>query len=218
MAKNTESEASTDENGNSNGLTARRLACRRGERQVFAGLDFAAAPGEALVLRGPNGSGKSSLLRLLAGLLAPTEGAVEWAGSPVSEDPVAHARRLVFIGHLDPVKLALTASENLSSLAALVGERAAVDAALDRFGLLPQRDLPARVLSAGQRRRLNLARLAVGERPLWLLDEPTVALDSAAVSALHAVIASHLGEGGIAVIATHDALALPSARTLELNP
>lgn len=196
----------------------RDLVCQRGERLVFAGLGFALGTGGALVLRGPNGSGKSSLLRLMAGLLRPAEGRLSWGEQPVSGDPEAHRARLRYLGHLDGVKPALTAAENLAVWAALRGAgRDGVPAALDRVGLARLAEAPARLLSAGQRRRLALARLFLGPADLWLLDEPTVGLDEDGVARLQDGLADHRRSGGRAAIATHAALDLPGADGLDLS-
>ncbi|MCK8785256.1 heme ABC exporter ATP-binding protein CcmA [Roseomonas sp. NAR14] len=198
-------------------LEAEDLACLRGERAVFAGLGFRLAPGGALLLTGANGAGKSSLLRLLAGLLAPAAGRLLWAGEDVQADRAAHARRLRYVGHADAAKPALTLRENLALYARLWGGDAA--AALAALDLAPLAELPARVLSAGQRRRLALARLALvpaATAPLWLLDEPTVGLDAASVGRLGALLAAHRAGGGMVVAATHLPLPLPGAGTLAL--
>ena len=198
-------------------LEAQDLVCVRGERTVFAGLSLALEAGEALVLSGPNGSGKSSLLRLLAGLLRPATGRILWQRSPIADDPQAHRGRLAYVGHQDPVKPVLSVRENLVFWTRLKGgaERA-VSQALERFGLLALADVPGRMLSAGERRRLNLARLLSAPAPLWLLDEPTVGLDKGSVAALEAVLAAHRREGGLLLIATHLPLALAGSRELGL--
>lgn len=195
-------------------LEARDLACLRGERVVFAGLSFALAPGGALLLTGPNGAGKSSLLRLLAGLLVPAEGSLLWGGEDALADRARHARRLRYVGHGDALKPALTARENLAFYARLWGGE--VEAALTALDLLPLADLPARVLSTGQRRRLGLARLALAPAPLWLLDEPTTGLDAASVQRLGALLARHREAGGMVLAATHLPLPLPGAAELRL--
>jgi len=193
------------------------LTCRRGERLVFAGLDFALGPGEALLLTGPNGSGKSSLLRLMAGLLPPAAGTLTWDGAPIAADPEAHRARLRFVGHLDAVKPVLSAAENLAFWAGLGGAAPdAVNQALDRLGLDRLADLPARLLSAGQKRRLALARLLLAPAALWLLDEPTVGLDEAALARFAEALAAHRAAGGRVVAATHTPLALPGAAALAL--
>lgn len=198
-------------------LAVDAIACWRGERAVFAGLSFGLGAGEALVLAGRNGAGKSSLLRILAGLLAPAEGRVLWDGEDTAEDRPAHARRLRWLGHADALKPALTVAENLAIFARLSGEAGtAVAAALDAVGLAPLASLPARVLSAGQRRRASLARLALGQAPLWLLDEPSVGLDAASVDRLGTLLARHRAAGGMVIVATHLPLPLPGAETLRL--
>jgi heme exporter protein A len=194
------------------GLSVSDLSCSRGGRPVLRGIGFALRDGETLVLRGPNGAGKSTLLRALAGLL-PATGRIELDGST---DADARAERLAFAGHLDAVKLQLTVAENLAFWAALTGGSAA--AALAAFDLAPLADRPAHLCSAGQRRRLGLARLLLAPRRLWLLDEPTVALDAAAEARLLAAIRAHAAAGGLTVVATHAALDLDAARTLALAP
>src|SRR5690349_16649970 len=155
------------------------LACRRGEALIFEAVDFALEPGDALWLSGPNGSGKSSLLRLMAGLLTPVAGSIAWSGAPIDDDRDAHRARLRYLGHLDAVKAHLSVAENLSFWAAYweIAE-SAIEPALARLGIAHLAAAPARQLSAGQRRRLALARLALSTAPLWLLDEPSAALDS----------------------------------------
>lgn len=195
----------------------RDLACRRGERLVFRGLSFALGPGDALLLTGPNGSGKSSLLRLMAGLLPPLSGALSWDGSPVGDDPARHRARLQFIGHQDAVKPVLTVLETVTFWAGLRGAGAAsAQAALDRLGLGRLAEWPCRLLSAGQKRRLALARLLAAPAPLWLLDEPTTGLDHDAARNLAAAIAEHRAQGGIVAASTHIPLDLPAAQTLSL--
>ena len=198
-------------------FSGRAVACMRGDRVVFSDLDFALGTGEVLVLTGPNGSGKSSLLRMMAGLLPPVSGAIEWDGENIAEDREIHAARLHYVGHLDAVKLALTVAENLRFWAALRPDAADIGPALGRFGISALADLPARFLSAGQRRRLALARIAVSGAPLWLLDEPTVALDGDGVAAVHAAIREHCAGGGGCVISTNTSLDLPDAKNLDMG-
>jgi heme exporter protein A len=196
-------------------FTGTDLACRRGERLVFRGLSFALAAGDALLLTGPNGSGKSSLLRLLSGLLPPHGGILAWDGERIADDPAAHRQRLHFIGHLDAVKPLLTVRETVSFWGGMRGGNTA-DAALARFGLDNLAASPCRLLSAGQKKRLSLARLLASPAPLWLLDEPTTGLDEASARALEAIIAEHRDQGGIVVATTHVPLAIDAAQSLSL--
>ena len=206
-------------------LEVKSLNCVRGGRPVFAGLGVRVAAGEMVVVRGPNGSGKSSLLRLVAGFLQPAGGDVLWDGTPISEDRQAHGARTSYVGHLDAVKPVLTVEENLLFWAGLeqgptVNEER-IAAALEQLGLAGQADLPAGYLSAGQKRRLNLARLAVCPRALWLLDEPTATLDDRSAKAVAEMIGEHCAGGGMALVATHLDLGLdlekPTASVLDLD-
>ncbi len=196
---------------------ARDLDCRRGGRDVFAGLSFSLAAGGALLLTGANGTGKSSLLRLMAGLLQPVGGAILWDDESIAEEPAAHAGRLHYLGHLEAVKPVLSAAENLRFWAALRGHSADIGAALEHFSLAALAEVPGRLLSAGQRRRLALARLLASPAELWLLDEPSVGLDHASVGKLAEAIAQHRAGGGRVVVATHTALDLPDAQPLALD-
>jgi len=196
----------------------RSLLCRRGGRDVFAGLSFELPPGGALLLTGPNGSGKSSLLRLMAGLLKPAGGELLWADRPITEAPEVHAARLHYLGHLDAVKPVLSVAENLRFWAALRDRGGTgIGAALEAFALGELAAVPGRLLSAGQRRRLALARLLAAPAELWLLDEPSVGLDHASVGRLAAAIASHRAGGGRVVVATHTALDLVDPQRLSLD-
>ncbi|HXA22934.1 MAG TPA: heme ABC exporter ATP-binding protein CcmA [Acetobacteraceae bacterium] len=195
-------------------LQAAGLAAFRGERLVFRDIDFAVAAGGALLLTGPNGSGKSTLLRLLAGLLRPAAGMLIWDGEDALSDPPMHAMRVAYVGHQDAVKPGLTAAENLHFAARLSG--ADVGEALLTVGLEELADLPARMLSAGQKRRLALARLVLSRASLWLLDEPTLGLDTASVERLGNMLGAHRARGGLVVAATHLTLPLPDAADLRL--
>jgi heme exporter protein A len=194
------------------------LACRRGERLIFRGVSCTLPPGGALVLTGANGSGKSSLLRVLATLLSPASGRVLWAGAPITADPARYRADLHYIGHLDAIKPALGVRETLGFWAGLRGMAAPpLDSALAAFALEPHADWPCRHLSAGQRRRLALARLVTAPAPLWLLDEPTAALDADAERRLIEAITTHRAGGGRVVIATHQPLPLADAQILALE-
>ncbi len=194
-------------------LKAVGLAALRGERLVFAGLGFAVPAGGALLLTGPNGSGKSTLLRLVAGLGRAEAGQLFWQAEDALADRVTHARRVAYLGHMDAIKPGLTAAENL----AFHGDAAAVADALAGMELTRLADLPARMLSAGQRRRLALARLPLARAPIWLLDEPTLGLDAASVARLGALLAAHRAGGGLVLAATHLPLPLPDAEELALT-
>jgi heme exporter protein A len=198
-------------------FAAEDLACVRGGRLVLAGVSFALAPGETMLLRGPNGAGKSSLLRLLAGFLAPSAGTLWWQGKPAFADQAEHRARLHLIGHSNAIKGALTVRENLDFAAAVAGAPAArLDGALEGFELAALADVPAAYLSAGQQRRLALARLLASRRPLWLLDEPDAGLDAANRAHLTRAVAAHRTAGGIAVIATHGEVEIAAPHVLEL--
>jgi len=203
-------------------LVAEDLACRRGERLVFAGVSFRLPPGGALVLTGANGSGKTSLLRLLAGLIMPAAGWLAWGATPIADDAAGHRTRLHYVGHQDGVKPVLTPRETLAFWAALRGqelrrEAPLLDAALAAFALEPVADWPCRWLSAGQRRRLALARLFVIPAPLWLLDEPIAALDHDNQLRLERAIAEHRAASGRVVLATHIAIEMDAAASLVLD-
>jgi heme exporter protein A len=203
-------------------LVAVDLACRRGERLVFAGLSFRLPAGGALVLRGANGSGKTSLLRLLAGLIAPAEGRLTWGETPIDDDPAGYRTRLHYVGHQDGVKPGLTPRETLDFWATLRGcgsrcRASLLDAAMAAFALEPVADWPCRWLSAGQRRRLALARLFMTPASLWLLDEPFTALDHDNQSRLERAIAAHRRAGGRVVLATHLSIEIGTAVGIELD-
>jgi len=199
-------------------LIGENLACRRGERLVFSGFDCRLAAGGALVLTGANGSGKSSLLRLLATLLVPAAGRLFWNGEPVARDPGRYRAALHYVGHLDAAKPALSAREMLGFWTALRGmANPALDEALAAFGLDRIADWPCRWLSAGQRRRLALARLVAAPAPIWLLDEPSAALDRDGEARLEAAIAGHRAAGGRVAVATHQPLAIAEATIIALD-
>ena len=201
-------------------LEALDLAGHRGSTRLFSGLSFRVPAGRALIVGGRNGTGKTTLLRMLAGLTAPTAGEVRWRGSGVAPFAPAIRNDVLFAGHAVAVKDDLTAEENLASLVALGGDvvaREAIRRALDDVALGAQRDLPARVLSAGQRRRIGLARLRVAQRTLWVLDEPLTALDAAGSELLASSLKAHVERGGVAVVATHQPIGLATSGTQTLT-
>lgn len=192
------------------------LSGARGGFYLFEDLNLELAAGDALLVRGPNGAGKSTLLRILAGLMPPAGGVVHFAG-PDEEPPARH-----YLGHTNAIKAGLTVEQNVRFWASFAanGETAVEDAledALDAFDLDELRDLPARYLSAGQKRRLALARLMASPAPLWLLDEPVTALDTRSVGLFEAAVAHHRSVGGMAIVATHQDLAMPGAADLNLG-
>jgi heme exporter protein A len=194
-------------------LQAENLSCVRGGREVFGDLSFSVASGEALIVTGHNGAGKSSLLRAIAGLVRLAEGrlALHGGDAEMSVGEQAH-----YLGHLDALKPGLSVLENLRFWAAWFGGGDA-EAALEAVELSPLAALPAAYLSAGQRRRLSLARLVAVSRPVWLLDEPTTALDVDAQARLARLMRGHLAGGGIIVAATHGDIGLAGARGLRLG-
>jgi heme exporter protein A len=196
-------------------ISASNLGCVRGDREVFAGINFSVASGQALAITGPNGAGKSSLLRIIAGLVRATSGRITLAdGDPeLSVPEQAH-----YLGHQDALKPSLSVTENLAFWARYLGTGpTTVTEALGAVGLGPIRDLPAGYLSAGQRRRLSIARLMAVRRPIWLLDEAAAALDAAAQARLVELMRAHLAGGGLILAATHAPLGLEAAQELHLG-
>jgi heme exporter protein A len=201
-------------------LEADNLECVRGERRLFSGLGFKLEGGELLYLQGRNGAGKTSLLRMLIGLLHPEAGEIRWQGRPIQKQRDEFHGALCYLGHLNAIKEELTPLENLLLAARLAGDVLAEDDAIDaleRVGLAGREDLACRYLSQGQKRRVALARLVVDRRPLWILDEPFVALDVTAVDWLAGIISGHLQRGGMAVMTTHQPVAIPAITVRELR-
>jgi len=195
-------------------LEACDVACVRAGREVFRNVAFKVASGELLGLRGANGAGKSSLLRLVAGLLHPAGGEIVLRGADAELTPGEQAH---YIGHLDALKPSLTVEENLGFWGAVLGATNGVADALAAVGLDTLAHSPALYLSAGQRRRLSLARLLVAPRPIWLLDEPSSALDAAGGAMLAEIMCRHLASGGLILVAEHLAFAVPPTRELHLG-
>ena len=189
-------------------LTAERLSCARGDKNLFDGLNFRVTAGQALAVEGANGAGKTSLLRMIAGFLAPVSGRIKVKiAERESDDAEERGRTVGWLGHQDGLKPQLSVCEQLNFFASLYGHKAD-GVVLEQVGLARQADLPCRYLSAGQRRRLALARLLVSQRPLWLLDEPFAALDAAGQALVGQLMARHCGQGGIIIAATHEPLGL----------
>lgn len=202
-------------------LTARELRCERGDRALFTDLNFALEAGTLLHVQGANGSGKTSLLRMLCGLTTPASGQILWDGDDIRELREDYASQLTYIGHHPAVKDDLSALENVCISQLLAGQPVSREQALEALaavGLKNQANLPSRVLSQGQRRRVALARLWLCNKPLWVLDEPYNTLDVNAVVLLQRHIETHLGRGGMAVLTTHQepGIAAQLVRTLRL--
>jgi heme exporter protein A len=200
-------------------LSVSSLSCVRGERRLFSSVAFDLAPGDWLHIQGENGSGKTTLMRALVGLSPPAEGEIRWRGEAIHKRGEDYRREILYLGHHGAVKEDLTPLENLKLAAALDGrtlDDSAALAALHRFGLKGREELPVRVLSAGQKRRVLLARLVTRNAALWVLDEPFTALDVKAVDMLSALIAEHLQGGGLAILTSHQAMPMPSGKTIKL--
>jgi heme exporter protein A len=197
------------------------LLCIRGERLVFSKLNFTLKSGGALVLIGHNGAGKSSLLRMMAGLLSPRAGVMSWDGDPLTDDMDEHRERLHYVGHHDAIKPVLSVEENLMFWAGLrnnAGDaRQNFKEALDIFSIPHLIDVPGRFLSAGQKRRVNLARIIASKSALWLLDEPTTALDRETIKKLEDVMEAHRQEGGMIVLSTHSDVNLSNPDVLNVG-
>ncbi|HCY62877.1 MAG TPA: cytochrome c biogenesis heme-transporting ATPase CcmA [Oxalobacteraceae bacterium] len=200
---------------------AHQLSCMRGDLQLFSGVSFDLQPGDAMRVAGTNGSGKTSLLRMLAGLSMPTEGEVRWNGKNIRRQRDEFCSRLIYLGHANGVKDDLVAWENLVVASTLSGRQVSRDAAyaaLEQLGLGRAADLPTRVLSQGQRKRVALARLSLDlSAALWILDEPFTALDQSAVAALCGTVNAHLERGGMVIYTTHQEIELSARRALCLN-
>ncbi len=200
-------------------LEVGNLACSRGDHRLFSGLSFSLHPGEIMQVQGANGSGKTSLLRTLCGFIMPDAGEIRWRGKLVTDLGEDYHAELIYLGHLNAIKDELSALENLQMSAGLAGytvtEQQAL-AALHRMGLRRREHLPVRVLSQGQRRRVALARLLIGDAHLWILDEPLTALDVGAVGLMQELIGEHLSKGGMAIFTTHQPLQVVGVQTRQL--
>jgi heme exporter protein A len=197
-------------------LTSENLACSRGGREVFQGLTFSLLGGEALMVTGRNGAGKSSLLRMIAGLIHISAGRLGLTGG---EEDATLAEQAHYLGHQDAVKSSLSVGENLQFWSDYLGaNRREIEPALEAVDLAPLAGLPAAYLSAGQRRRLSIARLVAVQRPIWLLDEPSSALDAPSQKRLAELMRGHLAGGGMIVAAAHGPIGLERARELKLGP
>ena len=197
-----------------------KLVCVRGERTVFAMLDFKLDQGDALILTGPNGSGKSSLLKLMAGLIQPYNGQLKWNDVPISFDIEKHNSRLHFVGHSDPIKPVLTVRENLQFWSDLRPKNHVINSpasALKKLGISNLENVRGGILSEGQKRRVNLARILTVNAPLWLLDEPTTSLDQTAKKNLINAITEHRSNGGMVIISSHVANIASNAQELDLG-
>ena len=200
-------------------LEARAVACARGERKLFSGLTFQVFAGECLHIRGENGVGKTSLLRLLTGLSLPESGEILWDAKSIKSDAESYHSKLLFLGHRDALKEDLTALENLLMYAAVDGvslsdEEAFI--ALRRFGLKGREDLPVNCLSAGQKKRVLMARMLTRRAQIWVLDEPFNALDTHAVQELKELIVEHLALNGLVILTSHQNLDIPNLKALDL--
>ena len=201
-------------------LEVNKLGCVRGDRRLFSGLDLSLAGGTYLQVTGPNGSGKTSLLRILCGLLAPAEGEIKWQGENIRSLAEDYFTSVTYLGHRHGVKDELSAIENLRISNALNGIAISKERArevLTRIGLAGRESLPARLLSEGQRRRVALARLVTCGTKLWLLDEVMTSLDKGAVALIRSLIEEHLAGGGIAIVATHQDLAVTAGSNQRLE-
>ena len=210
---------SSTSSNNSLTLQAQDLACVRGERKLFSNLSFGLSSGDCLHVRGENGVGKTSLLRLLTGLSKPDAGQILWNQKSIAKQTDLYHRELLFLGHRDALKEELTALENLQIYADLDGITLPIEkalAALWRFGLRGRENLPVNFLSAGQKRRILMARMLTRQAKLWILDEPFNALDVNAVAQLEDLMAEHLALNGMLILTSHQAVNIPNIKVLDL--
>ncbi|EIJ41113.1 heme ABC exporter, ATP-binding protein CcmA [Beggiatoa alba B18LD] len=200
-------------------LSVNQLQCIRDDRILFENLNFSVASGEILQIEGRNGSGKTSLLRILCGLALPTEGSIYWQSEDIAALKGDYWENLLYVGHLAGIKTELTPLENLRVTQALMMKTTGIDLeeALKIIGLCGFEDVPVRTLSAGQQRRVALARLLVCDVPLWILDEPFTSLDKAAIQMIEGLLDAHAQRGNLAVLTSHHVVNCQHARCLDLN-
>ena len=201
-------------------LQLNNLACCRGARMLFSGMHLELHPGDAALATGPNGSGKSSLLRVIAGLIPPFAGRIIWNGEDARRSPDNYRSVMRYVGHADALQPTLTVIENLTYWAKIYGcphDVAALKRGLQSVDLSDLANLPVRILSAGQRRRLSLARAISTGGKIWLLDEPTVALDAQSITNIETAISTFRDQGGIVIASTNAPMSLPSAESIDLN-
>lgn len=197
-------------------LRANNLSCIRDDRVLFSGLNFIVASRQVLLLEGKNGSGKTSLLRILCGFREPDEGTIDWCGMPIN-DSRFHAD-MAYVGHLDGVKKELSVLENLKMALALSRPgRFSIEQALDKVHLAGYDDTPVQALSAGQKRRLSLARLLVTHNILWILDEPFTSLDKQGIKLIESLMMEHVDDGGMIILTSHHDMALHTADVQRIN-
>jgi len=201
-------------------LEVKNLQCTRGDRELFTNLSFQLENKQLMMLEGQNGSGKTTLLRSLCGLYEADHGEILWDNESIKKQDELYRRNLLYLGHLNAIKPDLTVLENLRINTSLAGEQVTdtqLMEALDDIGLYAFEDFPARQLSQGQKRRVALARLLVSQAKLWVLDEPFVALDVAAVTHLQMIIAKHVEQGGMVILTTHQEVPLTSSEIKRLS-
>ena len=201
-------------------LAVSQLQCSRGDVCLFEGLSFELTAGQLMWLEGRNGSGKTTLLRALCGLFLPDSGSIQWQGEDTKKVADIFYRRLLYLGHQNALKLDLNPVENLQTLSRLAGHIVSeeqVDGALTRLGLAGYEETPVRKMSQGQQRRVALSRLLISDAPLWILDEPFVALDIAAVELLQSILVKHVEQGGMVILTTHQPLPLAEEKMVRLS-
>jgi len=200
-------------------IELRNLACERDGRVLFTGLDATVNTGELVQIEGPNGSGKTTLLRAITGLLPDYEGSILWRGEPIEQKRVEYLAELLFLGHLPGVKKTLSPRENLAFLSRLhqAVDIDAIDSSLEKVGLYGYEDVPGHQLSAGQLRRIALARLYFSRAPIWILDEPFTAIDKQGVANLEALFTEHANRGGCVILTTHQTPALEKLKRIDLQ-